>query len=130
MRTFGCLLVILVAVVAGLFIYRNMLIDDAGKVVSPEERVDTFGVQTDLLGIGRAERTYLVTHGRYGTVEELQEDSLIQFSGKNQRGYDFESEVNGDRSFRITARPSDPSKTKWPSFSIDENLRVVQTPQE
>ena len=124
MRAAGCLIVILIAVAVGLFVYKTQLTDEAGKPVSPEERVDTIGVHTDLIGIGSAERTYLVRHGRYGTVEELQEDGLIHFSGTNQRGYDFESEVDADRGFRITATPR---RAEWPSFSIDESGRVVQT---
>jgi hypothetical protein len=127
MRTVGCLLAVLLAAVAGVLIYRSMLTDDTGSTVSPEERVDTVRVQTDLLGIGRAERTYLVKHGRYGTVEELYEDGAISFSGKDRGGYDYTSEIDGDKSFRITASPSDPTKKGWPTFSIDESMHVLQT---
>ncbi len=125
MRAFGCLLVLVVAAAIGLFIYRSALTESG---VPPEQQIDTVGVQLDLQAIARAEKIHVVTHGRYGTLDELLAERAIPFSGENRHGYKYTAEAEGDQHFRITARPVDPAKTSWPTFSVDETGQVVQEP--
>jgi len=96
--------------------------------MSPEQQIDTVGVQLDLQAIARAEKIYVVTHGRYGTLQDLAADGAIPFSGENRHGYNYAAEADSDRHFRITARPIDPTKTGWPAISVDETMKVVQEP--
>jgi len=125
LRAFGCLLVLVLAAGIALFIYRNALTQTG---MPPQEQIDTVGVQLDLQAIARAEKIYLVSHGRYGTVEELAAERAIPFSGENRHGYSYSAEADGDQHFRITARPVDPAKTSWPTLAIDETMQVVQQP--
>ncbi len=128
MRTVGCLLVLVLAAAIGLFIYRSALTGSTVGGVPPEQQIDTIGVQMDLQAIARAEKIYVVTHGRYGSLDDLVSAREIPFSGENRHGYTYVAQTEGDRHFRVTARPVDPARTDWPTFSIDETGQVVQGP--
>ncbi|MGA2475827.1 MAG: hypothetical protein ABSF73_04325 [Terriglobia bacterium] len=92
----------------------------------PKQVIDVVGVKTDLLAIAQAERLYLASHGSYASIDQLQQDGAISFSGANRRGYNYIAEVNDGQHFKITAAPSDPAKIGWPTLSIDENMEVRQ----
>ncbi len=125
MRALGCLLVLVIAAAIGLFIYRSALTESA---VPPEQQIDTVGVRLDLQAIAQAEKIYVVTHGRYGTLEELASERAIPFRGENRHGYSYTAQVEGDQHFRIIARPNDPAKAGWPTLAVDETGQVVQEP--
>jgi hypothetical protein len=93
--------------------------------IPPKQVIDVVGVKTDLLAIGQAERLYLASHGSYASLEQLQQDGAISFSG-NRRGYNYTAEVNDGQHFKITAAPSGPANQGWPTLSIDENMEVTQ----
>jgi hypothetical protein len=92
--------------------------------VQPRRQIDITGVQSDLLTIGQAERLYLTTHASYGTVDQLQQDGALSFTGSSRRGYVYSAQVDGGAHFTVTATPSDPAKSGWPTLTIDENLEV------
>ena len=92
----------------------------------PAETIDVVGVKSDLLAIAQAERMYLATHGSYASVDDLQQDGSMTFSGTNRRGYNYAAEVDGGQHFKVTARPEDPAKANWPTLTIDETMQVVQ----
>ena len=54
----------------------------------PQQQIDVAGIRSELLAIGQAEGHYLVSHSRYATLEELQQDSLLT-GGADRRGYHF-----------------------------------------
>ena len=58
--------------------------------------------------------------------DDLQQDGSLTFSGANRRGYNYTAEVDDGQHFKITAKPSDPAKTSWPTLSIDETMQVTQ----
>jgi len=91
----------------------------------PKQMIDVVGVKTDLAALAQAERAYLASHGSYASIEQLQQDGAINFSGAN-RGYNYNTEVNDGQHFKITATPSDPAKTGWPTLWVDENMEVTQ----
>lgn len=128
MKKAGCILTLLVALGVVWFIYRTAV--TGGIDTPPAQQIDAVGVRMDLLGIAQAERIFLATHGRYGTLEELVESQAIAFTTKNRRGYDYEAEVDGDREFRIVATPVDPAKAAWPTLAIDQNMQVTQVLEE
>ena len=68
----------------------------------------------------------MASHGSYASVDELQQDGSITFSGTNRRGYNYTAEVDDGQHFKITAAPVDPIKAGWPSLSIDETMQVTQ----
>jgi hypothetical protein len=88
--------------------------------------IDVVGVKTDLLAIAQAERLYLASHGSYASIDQLQQDGAISFSGTNRRGYNYAADLDDGQHFSITAAPSDPAKEGWPTLSIDENMQVTQ----
>jgi len=90
----------------------------------PRRQIDITGVQSDLLTIGQAERRYLATHSNYGTLDQLQQDGELSFTGSSRRGYAYSTQVDDGAHFTITATPSDPAKSGWPTLTIDENLEV------
>ncbi len=92
----------------------------------PKQVIDVVGVKTDLLAIAQAERIYLASHGSYGSIDQLQQDGAISFSGTNRRGYNYAADLDDGQHFSITAAPSDPAKEGWPTLSIDENMQVTQ----
>ncbi|MFB3906062.1 MAG: hypothetical protein ACE15E_21670 [Acidobacteriota bacterium] len=128
MRALGCLLVILLAGAIGLFLYRSALTETTVGGGPPQQQIDTVGVRMDLQSIARAEKIYVITHGRYGSFQDLVSDGAIPFSSENRRGYTYGIESEGDRHFRVTARPADPARTEWPTFAIDETGQLVQEP--
>jgi hypothetical protein len=92
----------------------------------PAEIIDVVGVKADLLAIAEAERMELASHGSYASVDELQKDGSITFSGTNRRGYNYTAEVEDGQHFRIMASPADSARAGWPTLSIDETMQVVQ----
>jgi hypothetical protein len=91
----------------------------------PKEVIDVVGVKSDLLAIAQAERIYMANHGAYASVDELQQEGSITFSGANRRGYSYTAEVDDGQHFKITAAPADPAKAGWPTLSIDETMQVT-----
>ena len=92
----------------------------------PKQVIDVQGVKTDLLAIGQAERLYLASHGSYASLDQLQQDGAISFSGADRRGYNYTAEVNDGQHFKITAAPSGPAQEGWPTLWIDEKMEVTQ----
>ena len=92
----------------------------------PKQLIDMVGVKTDLAVIGKAERLYLAVHGSYASLEELEQDGAIAFSGADRHGYNFTAEVNDGQHFKITAAPSAPEKQGWPTLWIDETMEEAQ----
>ena len=117
-------LVIVMAIVW--FVIKTQYSHGPEEMKSPAETIDVVGVKGDLLAIGQAERMYLATHGSYASVDQLQQDGSITFGGENRRGYNYTADVDGGQHFKITAAPADPSKSTWPTFTIDENMEVAQ----
>ena len=92
----------------------------------PKQVIDVVGVKTDLLAIAQAERLYLASHGSYASLDQLQQDGAISFSGSNRRGYNYTAEVDDGQHFKVTAKPFDPAKANWPTLTIDETMQITQ----
>ena len=117
-------LVIVVAIIW--FVVKSQFSQGPTGAQPPAETINVVGVKSDLLGIGQAERVYMASHGSYASVEELQQDGALTFSGANRRGYNYTAEVDDGQHFKVTATPSDPAKAGWPTLSIDETMQVTQ----
>jgi hypothetical protein len=91
----------------------------------PQQQVDVVGIKSELLAIGQAERQYLVAHGGYGTLEDLEQEHLVT-GGANRRGYVFTVNTDGRENFAVTATPADPDKQNWPTLVIDQTMQVSQ----
>jgi hypothetical protein len=117
-------LVIVVAIIW--FVMKSQFSQGPTGAQPPAETINVVGVKSDLLAIAQAEKMYMASHGSYVSVDELQQDGSITFSGANRRGYSYNAEVDDGQHFKITARPSDPAKASWPTLSIDETMQVTQ----
>jgi hypothetical protein len=91
----------------------------------PQQQIDVVGIRSELLVIGKAEGTYLVTHSTYATLEQLQQDSLLT-GGADRRGYTFTVAVSGSDGFTATATPSDADKKGWPTLMMDQTMQVTE----
>ena len=126
MKAVASLLGLAIVLAIGWFIIKTQFTQGPTGGAPPKLMIDVVGVKSDLLAIGQAERIYLASHGSYATIDQLQQDGAISFSGSNRRGYNYNAEVDDGERFRITAAPSDPAKEGWPTLSIDENMQVTQ----
>lgn len=125
MRAAFSLLGLVVVVAVIWFVMKTQYSHGPEEMKSPGETIDIVGVKADLVAIGQAERLYLASHGSYASVDQLQQEGSITFGGTNRRGYDYTADVDGGQHFKITAAPADPSKTTWPTFTMDETLEVA-----
>ena len=121
MRVFGFLGVVIV-LCAGFFIYQRSL--EGIPEGSPQQQIDTVAIRQRLLTIAQTERQYQATNGKYATLEQLADDSLLP-GGTEQRGYTYSAVVTGT-GFTITATPTAADKAEWPTLEITETMTVVE----
>lgn len=121
MRSVATIVGLVIVLAVGYVVYERDLARTDSLQAPPQQQIDLVGIQSDLIAIARAERQYLATHGTYASLDQLQADGLVPFSGAGRRGYTFASDVDGSRRFTITATPSEAG---WPTLSIDETLNV------
>ena len=91
---------------------------------SPQQQIDTVAIRQRLLTIAQTERQYQATNGKYATLEQLAEDSLLP-GGTEQRGYTYSAVITGT-GFTITATPTAAEKAEWPTLEITETMQVVE----
>lgn len=123
----AALLGLVIALGVGYYIYQVQLTGNSVTKAPPKQTIDTTGVQSDLLSIAQAERLYLADSGSYASLEQLQSEGDLTFTGANRHGYQYVSEVQDGAHFRITATPNDPGKLGWPTYSIDETMQITQS---
>jgi hypothetical protein len=126
MKKAAGLLGLVIALGVGYYIFKAQMTTGPTGGAPPKEVIDVVGVKNDLLAIGQAERMYLASHGTYASIDQLQQDGALQFSGSDRRGYHYAAEVTGGEHFRITATPADPAKEGWPTLTIDDTMQVTQ----
>ncbi len=124
MRVVGSLLALLIVLAIGYFIFKAQFTQGPQPGAPPMEQIDVVGVTADLQAIAQAERLYLLSHGDYATVDQLQQEGSITFSPTNRRGYNYLADLDDGQHFKVTARPANPSKQAWPTLAIDETMQV------
>jgi len=126
MKAAGLLVGLVIVAAIVWFVVKTQFTQGPTGTQPPAETIDVVGVKSDLLAIGQAERMYLASHGSYASVDELQQDGSLTFSGTSRRGYSYTAEVDDGQHFKITAKPTDPAKASWPTLSIDDTMQVTQ----
>ncbi len=126
MKKVGGIVGLVIALGIGYFIFKAQFSQGPAGGAPPQETIDVVGVKNDLVAIAQAERIYLANHGAYASLDQLQQDGNLAFSGTNRRGYNYSAEVVGGQHFKITANPADPAKKGWPTLAIDETMQVSQ----
>jgi hypothetical protein len=125
MRSLATIVGLIVVLGAGYFVYRAQVANTGMNEASPQTQIDVTSIRSQLLTIGQAERQYVIAHGAYGTLDQLREDGPATL-GTEDRGYVFNAEPDGSRSFMVTATPTEPNRIGWPTLSIDETMRITQ----
>jgi hypothetical protein len=126
MKKVGGLLALVIVLGLVYFMFKTQFEHLPGGGAPPKQTIDVVGVKNDLLAIAQAERMYLASNGSYASLEQLQQEGSLTFSGTNRRGYNYAAEVEDGQHFKITATPSDPAKAGWPTLSIDETMQIQQ----
>jgi len=126
MKAMGSVLCLLIVAAIVWFVIKPQLTRGPAGGAPPKQIIDVVGVKTDLAIIGKAERLYLAVHGSYASLEQLEQDGAIAFSGANRRGYNYTAEFDDGQRFKITAAPSAPDKQGWPTLWIDETMEEAQ----
>ena len=123
------LIYLLVAVGVGYFIYQYSLkklpTSDVGTVATQE--IALTGVRADLLQIGQAERSYIVTNGKCASVEELISSNSLKMVEPERAGYRYEVECPGGAEFRVAARHApapEGSSIRYPVLAIDSSMQI------
>lgn len=122
MRAVG-LIGLVLALGVGYYIFNRTATGPTGA--PPLEQIDTTAIRQRLLTIGQTERQYVATHGAYATLEQLAQEDLLP-GGTEQRGYTFTGTADGSTGFTITATPTDPNKSGWPTLEITETMQVTE----
>jgi hypothetical protein len=125
MKKAGGLLALVIVLGFALYMFKTQSEHLPGGA-PPKQTIDVAGVKNDLLAIGQAERMYLASHGSYASLEQLQQEGSLSFTGVGRRGYNYTAEVAGGEHFRIVAAPADPAKAGWPTLAIDETMQITQ----
>jgi hypothetical protein len=125
MRSLATLVGLIVVVGAGYFVYRTQVASSGMTEASPQAQIDVTGIRSELLTIGQTERQYVIAHGAYGTLDQLRQEGAPML-GIDARGYAFSAEPDGSRSFKVTATPTDPNRTGWPTLTIDETMEITK----
>jgi len=115
---------LLIALGVGYFLYTKSLTSAGVADAPPQQTIDTIDIKTNLMNIAQAERIYVVSHGTYGTLEQLQQDGSSALPTEN-RGYVFSVTPNGAQSFTAVAAPTDPNRPGWPTLTIDQTMVVT-----
>ena len=121
MKIFGFIAVIVVLCV-GLFMYKRSIETLPGG--SPQEQIDTVAIRQRLLTIAQTEKQYQASNGKYATLEQLANDSLLP-GGTEQRGYTYTADI-GASGFTITATPTASNKAAWPTLTVNETMQVAE----
>src|SRR5712691_1062170 len=101
MRSMASIVGLLVTLGGGYSVYHSYFKSTGLDTTPPQEQIDVVGVRSQLLVIGQAERTYVVAHSAYGTLEQLQQDGPPSI-GAPQRGYTFSVSPNGSKASATT----------------------------
>lgn len=114
----------IVTMAIGLYIYSiqvKALVPGVGR--NPEEVATIAGVKNDLIGIANAERGYLASQGKYGSLDDLISGDYMTIQGERQPYiYDIQTTASG---FRVTAtRTTDGSPAQiW----ITETMQIQKS---
>lgn len=102
LRAFGFLGTVITMAI-GMYIYslQTKTLGPGVGSSDPAEMATMTGVKNDLIAIANAERGYLASQGKYGTLDELTSGNYITIKGERPP-YIYDVEVNGGN-FRATA---------------------------
>ena len=127
MRALGGIVALLVAMVAGLFVYRSYITQSQGSgAATPAQTINVVGVKNDLLSIAQAERAYQAEHSSIASLDELASSGELSMKKSGRDGYTYEIEPSGD-GFRVIARCS-AAVAGCTNYIADQSMEVRAEP--
>jgi hypothetical protein len=105
-----------------MYIYSSQLRSTSSVAggATPEAAVNITGVQSDLLGIARAEREYAAEQGHYASLDDLVSAKYVTING-GRPPYSYQVETSSD-GFRVTATRSTPGSPS--QIWIDDRMEI------
>lgn len=123
----GLLMALLVAGGIWYFYTKQMPSTDAGT--APTQAINLAGVRMDLMQMAQAERTYIASNGRCGSLNELSSSGTMNLSRTERDGYSYQVRCGDGGEFSIVAHhgPASPdSPIRYPILAIDQNMQVSE----
>ena len=120
-------LVLVVGIMLGIyyFYFKQMPTTDPGT--APTQAINLTGVRMDLMQMAQAERSYIASNGRCGSLSDLGSSGTMNLSRTERDGYSYEVECSDGADFSIVAHhaPAPPdSPIRYPILAIDQNMQV------
>jgi Tfp pilus assembly protein PilE len=114
---------LLIALAIGWTVYTSQI-----RQISAEkpliQQADLIAVRSSLISLGQAEKMYFAANGSYATLQQLKSSGVMSSTPSGIAGYRFDAKTEGSLHFRITASPTDSSRSDLPILSIDETMQV------
>lgn len=113
---------LVITMAIGMYIYSLQVkaITPGAGTGSAEEAPTITGVKNDLVGIANAERGYLASQGKYGSLDELTSGNYLTIK-RERPPYIYDVEITGS-TFRATATRT--TKGAPAQLWITENMQV------
>ena len=125
MRASLGLIGLLLAMGIGYLVYTARIQSGVGEESLPQQRNLT-AVRRDLISLGQAERLYLATNGKYGSVEELRQSGVVSVVPEGAHwGYVYSIDLNGSDNFWVHATPIDPG-SDLPVLKLDRTMQISE----
>jgi hypothetical protein len=123
-RVFSFVATILV-LAAGMYIYsRQVKALSPTPANNPRATVNLVGVRMDLSNIANAERRYMASEGKYGSLDDLISGHFI--SEVRQRGpYTYNVDVNGENFVATATRGANADPGLPQTMSINQDMQAT-----
>jgi hypothetical protein len=94
----------IITMAIGMYIYSLQVktLTPGAESGNSEEVATIVGVKNDLLGIANAERGYLASQGKYGSLDELISGNYVRMKSERPP-YIYDVEISSSSSFRASA---------------------------
>lgn len=130
MRALASLLVAALLIGGIYYVYVRRM-PTAAPGTAATQAISLTGVKSDLLGIGQAERVFIIENGRCGSLDELVSNGALAFSRPGRDGYEYAVDCSG-ADFSVTARhpappPSGVTGVRYPTMTLDQTLDLRQS---
>jgi hypothetical protein len=126
MKGFVGLLVALLTA-GGIYFFYMKRMPSADVGTAPTQAISLTGVRMDLMQIAQAERAYLASNGRCGSLGDLTSSGTQNLARTERDGYSYEVKCGDGSDFAVIAHhaPAPPdSPIRYPILAIDQNLQV------
>lgn len=111
----------------GAYMYYVKSLPTTDPGTAPTQAISLTGVRSDLLQIGRAERSFIALDGHCGSMEEMISSNALTMTKPERDGYVYTVECSGATFNGATARHApapEGSPIRYPTLAIDQNLEV------